>query len=698
MSSLPRPARVPGLELLGVSCLVLFQELALIRWLPVEVRVLAYFPNLVLIASFLGLGVGSLRTGRRSLLWMWPAALGALVGSAILLGRVAFTAEGVTEHLWLLYEDLGPDAPVVEGVRLPIVAFFVLTAASFVPLGQFLGERLQRFRADGAPLRGYSLDLAGSLAGVVGFAVLSGSGTPPWVWFAVVAALAGVVLHRGPRLAAWAVGVGALVAALTGVTDRADHHSPYYALSLAPVPGLPDVRVRANGALHQVAAEVGREDAAGPAWRAQAVRGYHMPYSLLAAPPERALVLGAGTGNDVAVLLAEGAGSVDAVEIDPMLVELGRRIHPDRPYASERVTVHTTDARTFLQETDERYDLIVFGTLDSMTRLAALSTVRLDNFVYTREALEAAASRLEPDGGMALYFMVGEAFIHDRLMGLLAETFGRMPGVLRGDWSMFNTVYVAGPAFAGHQEWPPDVSEWFFEEKLPTVEVPSDDWPYLYLAERSVSPFYLSLIGMLALVAALSVATAAPGLLRGAVSGRGDWEMFLFGAAFLLLETRFVTAMNLLWGATWITSAVVFGAILATLLVATLITEVRPLSWPVAAGGLLASLAVTWLVEPAALLGVEGPLRVGASVAYVGLPVFFAAVCFALRFERRRDAGHAFGWNLLGAVAGGLLEFAGMALGFATLLLLAAALYLGAFLLRERGAGVGTAAEGAAPA
>ena len=56
--------RRPALELLAASFVVLFQELALIRWLPAEVRVAAYFPNLILIGAFLGLGVGALRALR----------------------------------------------------------------------------------------------------------------------------------------------------------------------------------------------------------------------------------------------------------------------------------------------------------------------------------------------------------------------------------------------------------------------------------------------------------------------------------------------------------------------------------------------------------------------------------------------------------------------------------------------------------
>jgi spermidine synthase len=139
------------------------------------------------------------------------------------------------------------------------------------------------------------------------------------------------------------------------------------------------------------------------------------------------LVLDAGTGNDVAVAIDEGATRIDAVEIDPVILALGRAVHPDHPYRSATVHTINTDARSFLNASRDQYDLIVFGTLDSMTRLSALSNVRLDNFVYTRECLAAARRRLAPGGGLVMYFMAGTDYISWRLMSMVAQTFDERP-------------------------------------------------------------------------------------------------------------------------------------------------------------------------------------------------------------------------------------------------------------------------------
>ena len=77
-------------------------------------------------------------------------------------------------------------------------------------------------------------------------------------------------------------------------------------------------------------------------------------------------------------------------------------------------------------------------------------------------------------------------------------------------------------------------------------------------------------------------------------------------------------------------------------------------------------------------------LRFGLSALLVGGPIFFASLCFALIFRQRQDARLAFGWNLLGAVAGGLLETLSMVVGLRLLLLLALGPYLLAALIRRR--------------
>lgn len=669
-----------ALELMAASFIVLFQELTLIRWLGGQIRVLAYFPNLILLSAFLGLGLGCLRGGKRSLLWLWPVGLVLLAGATMVLGRVIFTQQSASEHLWLLYYDLPSNAPVVHSVRLPIVICFILSTLNFVPLGQIVAERLQQFQARSSSLWGYCWDILGSLLGVIVFAAAGFARSFPIVWFSLFLAV-GFLFFAGSRRLLL-VYLAAVIATLFIVVhvERAQYYSPYYSLSINQ-----NQEVLANGSLHQRATALKRDAPKSDLDQLISV-GYHVPYRILPRPPRRVLVLGAGTGNDVSVALDEGAEQIDAVEIDPVILQLGRKFHPDHPYSSPKVRVFNMDARSFLNHTTGSYDLIVFGTLDSMTRLSALSNVRLDNFVYTLDCFKAARSHLTSDGGMALYFMVSTDYINDRLVGMMAKTFGELPIVYKKHHALFNTIVMGGPAFTRQRpRESASVTQANLREALTRLDLPDDDWPYLYLQRRGVSSFYLGIMAFIAVFAVLAVAGASPAMRRSLMTRTGmDKEMFLFGLAFLLLETRSVTVMNLVWGATWLTSAVVFGSILATILVATILYQLKPVPWRIGITGLVLSLLICYAFPTGLLLNINAAAKLAFSLLFVGTPVFFSSLCFAALFGKRAEAGVAFGWNLLGAVAGGLLEFLSMFTGLKDLLLLAVIAYLAAAFIHRR--------------
>ena len=92
---------------------------------------------------------------------------------------------------------------------------------------------------------------------------------------------------------------------------------------------------------------------------------------------EDVLILGAGSGTDVAASLLHGTKHIDAVEIDPVIVRLGREHHPDQPYNDPRVNVVTDDARHFLRTTTEeirpggvRADRFADGAIELLRRAA----------------------------------------------------------------------------------------------------------------------------------------------------------------------------------------------------------------------------------------------------------------------------------------------------------------------------------------
>src|SRR5262249_29179082 len=148
--------------------------------------------------------------------------------------------------------------------------------------------------------------------------------------------------------------------------------------------------------------------------------------------PGQVLVVGAGTGNDVAAALRNGASAVTAVEIDPAIQKLGFSLHPERPYQDPRTHAVANDARTFLRQTDQKFDTIVYGLLDSHTNLGAMTNVRLDSFVYTVEAFREAVSRLTGNGILIVSYLTMDDSQADKLYAMMSRAYSvSSPRVLK---------------------------------------------------------------------------------------------------------------------------------------------------------------------------------------------------------------------------------------------------------------------------
>ncbi len=195
--------------------------------------------------------------------------------------------------------------------------------------------------------------------------------------------------------------------------------SPYYQVRYKPG----DRGIDVNHIRHQGMVDIRQ---AGPA--------YQLPHELAqdagAGPFADVLIIGAGSGNDVAAALRMGAGHVDAVEIDPAINGLGRREHPNRPYGDPRVTIHLDDGRGFLRRTDKKYDLICYALVDSLTLHSSYSSVRLESFLFTEEAFRDVRARLKPGGVFAVYNFFRQGWVVARLVRLAESVFGSPPLVV----------------------------------------------------------------------------------------------------------------------------------------------------------------------------------------------------------------------------------------------------------------------------
>ncbi|MBS2020380.1 MAG: hypothetical protein JST00_46415 [Deltaproteobacteria bacterium] len=672
----------------------LLVELAVLRFLPGQIRVLGYFTNFVLLACFVGLGVGMLAFRRwptRSLAWGSPVGIAALT-------LAAWSARGLTvtgsaeEVIFLEYQ--------ASAVRIPLYPFlalaYVAIALAFMPIGHWVGRTL----AGEDALPRYAWNVAGSLAGIGVFSVLAAAAAPPWVWMGIAALSLAFALGsaRWPARAAGAFAIAITIAATHAATKDAIW-SPYQKISVAPlrlhpragivqewqVPLLSDAdrdalvtlsveegfTVRVNDDSYQTPLDLRDAAIAKHASLAGMRVQYDLPY--VAQAPGRVLVLGAGSGNDVAAALRAGATHVDAVEIDPELLRLGQR-HPERPYADPRVTAHLTDARTFLASTREHWDTVVYGLLDSHVLLSSMSNVRLDSFVFTVESFSLARSRLAPGGVLVVSHAVGTPWFVQRMRATLERAFGQPPLVVSERIRHpLGFVYAAGERVPAGAPAAPG-----------TVPL-TDDWPFVYLREPTIPREYVVAMLLVALVSLGLVRAGAGPALRGF-----DVHFFALGAGFLLLETRGLAVLALVVGSTWGVTSAVFAGVLAMALLGSLVAHriggaAAPTASVRVAYLLLALALVVGLAIPAEHLVGLPPLAGGlAGALVVSLPMVASGTIFGTSLARAGSADRALASNLVGAVAGGLVEYLSMAVGFRMLLLVGGVFYALAYRTRSQ--------------
>ncbi len=655
------------LPLFLASFVALYFELVVIRYLSTEIRIFAYLKNLALIASFFGIGLGMvLEKPPRALKRFFPLIAAALLllitfasvlklthlevpaSDYLLFGTQATPpqgANGIWLSLWFLMM-LVRYLVAVPGIMYLVVAFFVV-------LGGLVGEHLKQFSS----LRGYGMNLAGSLAGIVVFTVLSFLGSPPFIW-ALLGFLALVPFFLRQR---WALVVFALIVCAMAIPQANTYWSPYYRITVSEVPppqGWPRPAaywVDVNHDYHQKMLNLSSEFTSrfpDVEPNRSGLPTYELPYRLVP-HPGRVLVVGAGTGNDVAAALRHGAEHVDAVEIDPFILRLGRRFHPERPYDSPRVSVYVNDARAFFKKSTQKYDLIVFGYLDSHTLLTSFSSIRLDNYVYTLESFREARSLLQDNGTLVLAFAGGRTFVSDRLFATLARAFNATPLAYYTGYDSAGVVFVEGKAAESNVIGDfPEISKQLRLRQADTV-LATDHWPFLYLESRTIPFAIWSVLALFLYFAVVVLNKRAP--LRH-LANRQGLHMFFLGAGFMLLETKGVTELSLLFGSTWIVNAVVITAFLTMGLLANTLIVFRPVSRGLAYTMLFLVLAVSVFVPYSLFAALPSAAKVLAAATLAGLPVFFSGLIFSRSFRDVAQPAQGLGINLLGAVVGGVLE------------------------------------------
>jgi hypothetical protein len=648
-------------RLFFASFLMLFVELALIRWVTANNVYVTNATNFVLLASFLGIGIGFLNARAKRDYERWtPVALLVLVAFVLAFPVVVVTLDAPNP-----YRGSGGMNALPQPLSLTLV--FVLVAGVMVGLGQAVARTFVRFQ----PLNAYRLDILGSIAGIAAFSVLSFLNQPPAAWGLVAGV--GLVVLLLPGVRWWQLGAAAGVIALLVLESLTPGQmwSPYNKLTVheGRVFGQPAIAVSANNIPYQTAISIDAMRHLEP--------NYFYPYRhVTRASLDNVLIIGAGTGNDVAVALSEGAKHIDAVEIDPLLLLRVGQAHPGHPYRSSRVSMHVGDGRAYLEDTHQRYNLILLALPDSMTALAGQSAIRLENFLLTEQALAAAKSHLAPGGTFSMYNYY-QPFLLSRYATTIEDVYHErpcvemLPGHSGGRVLAVLTVHLGGPVADCTTYW-----------HGPRLAPATDDHPFPYLQSASIPASFLWMLGAILLGSVLLVRLGG-----GRLTGMRFYiDLAFMGAAFLLLETKNIVQFALLFGTTWFVNSLVFaGVLLAVYLAVETARRVRLPRPALLYGALTASLALAWLVPQESLLALPIIARFFAASALAFAPIFLANLVFARRFSDVQDSGTAFAANLLGAMVGGALEYLSLITGYRVLLIVIGVLYGLAFATGLRG-------------
>lgn len=686
------------LQLFLVSLLSLFCEMLVIRWLSTEIRVFSYFKNLPLMAAFLGLGLGFLLVDKKTDFLRWSSVLTlyfcGLMIAAIGLGLTHMSfVDGSKIVMFGGFMHGGQSVWKIFGSILTLVSVFALTACIFVGLGQRTGQLFERLK----PLEAYSYNVLGALSGIVLFALLSNLQLGPGLWM-IVAGILYLVIQRNPAsVALLGLGIAYMIflapycaRLLYGADYVTTVWSPYYRIDLMKARMSADEKnvsvgydlfINYDGFQSMLDCTPETLSKVSQDSRSKMLGFFERPFRLLPKDDLNVLILGSGSGSDVAAALRCGASHVDAVEIDGSICGLGKKLHPEHPYDSPKVAIHVMDARTFLaQNADKRYDVIVYGALDSHTAFSSLSSLRTDNYIFTSESFREASKLLKPDGLISVSFVCTPDWLWARQCKNLSSGARVKPRGYFWVAAIPVGLLIAGPSLAPETKLncAMPAREISLDPAVPEI---TDDWPFLFLPGRGIPSSYI--LPLLSVLACCFVPIRR--LMLAGSKHLLNWQLFCLGMGFMLLEVRAMSSISLLCGATWTVNSFVIAGVMIAILIANFIAaKISERAVNVLIPLTLVAIIASNLFDIASLNALPGGMGNYLGTAIYLSPLFFAGGVFSTLFKQSSLSSQALAFNMIGGIFGIMIEYMAMCFGIKSLAYAALVIYAAVLVLELR--------------
>lgn len=511
-------------RLFVVSILALYLELSLIRWIATEAPIFSYLNNIVLVVCFVGLGLGCLSAKRNPSTWVMVLPQLAFFG-VMCIPVIRQTFEGIGFFLEPIANPYGmilsKELPTTFSIWLQVgkglvlaTLLLALVLKMFIPLGKSLGFYLSAAPGKILP---YSVNILGSLIGVLLFSFFSYLQFPPLYWFIptplLLLALYSAEFKKSVIYCVILIPL-IVVASLydTGVGDKKVIWSPYQKLTVIknqdpfllyevkvnnlPFSSIHDFRPE-NLEKHKELLEFSMD-----------YSQYEIPYRVAGIPHE-VLIIGAGPGDDIAAGLRNNVGRIKAVEIDPAMRQIAS-LHPENPYSSDQVQIVIDDARAVLNQESEQYELLIIGALDAHASSGS-ANMRLDHYVYTQESFSRMKKLIGEKGVLFMNFHAVHPFLVDRLATALKRVFQEEPLVFvlpESRLSAGTVMFVAGnldkvrgriasdPTLKKFIDYGTNVQVGTFNGSVQDAithqaSVTTDDWPFLYLPAPTIPSIHV---------------------------------------------------------------------------------------------------------------------------------------------------------------------------------------------------------------
>ena len=677
------------LKIVIACALSLFLELSIIRIHSSYIHFFSFLKNISLISCFLGLGIGYALKNYKlvSLNWVFPLLFLQVSMIYFLSDTPIATAliNPISERM-TMGQDTADNFIHLILIYLLIIFIFIFNALCFVPIGHLISRLMNNVNN----LKAYGFNLIGSILGILLFIFFSFIHTSPLIWiiFSFVIFLYLIKFNiRGYYISIFSVLILSIILSLNLKNKNSTIYSPYQNITVEYLTTpLNPVIIKTSHFFYQAVLNLSdnlsylKDEILSGHIMGKNVdivhekEFYELPYIISNKKLNKILIVGSGSGNDVAAANRSKIPNVHAVEIDPVIVEIGTSLHPENPYKNNKVKIFIDVARSFIKNTDNKYDLIVYGLLDSQMNLSSKGGIRLDSYVYTVEAFEESKDKLSDEGFVCISFFAQTSDIANKIYSMLFVAFNTKPLVLKSE---INNRYIFAVSKKDNYNFNINnlnffkISNEFDKNNNVEIDLSTDNWPFLYMPKKIYPVSYLIIIGILSLTSFLFLKK-----ITNIKKKDFSYCCFFLGAGFMLIETKCITEFAKIYGTTWLVNAIVISSILLMAFIANyLVIKKIKINFTLNYFLLILSLVVGYYF----FTRFDGNLNFVFYPIILTLPILFSGIAFSKELLKIKSASQALSANILGAMLGGFLEYNSMYFGFSFLYILAGFLYLLAF-------------------